>query len=174
MKQLKRMGRSLLSAVRANPNDKELMADYRQFEKERAHEELSEYQLAAEAYPTDLSYRFEMAKRLFELDRFGEAIPVFQQARSDPKFKIDAALLLGRSFLAAEYTDEAVDTPKALLDSYELRADPRHTDMTYWYGRALEAQGDRPAAIKAFSQVAMADFNYKDVQTRIKALRSQA
>jgi hypothetical protein len=44
--------------------------------------------------------------------------------------------------------------------------------MHYWYGRALEEKGDTAAAVKNYSQVAQWDFNYKDVQTRIKALRA--
>jgi hypothetical protein len=44
--------------------------------------------------------------------------------------------------------------------------------MYYWYARGLELQGDRPTALKAYSQVAQWDFNYRDVQARIKNLRS--
>jgi hypothetical protein len=44
--------------------------------------------------------------------------------------------------------------------------------MYYWYARALEEQGDIPASIKAYSQVAQWDFNFRDVQHRIKQLRA--
>jgi hypothetical protein len=37
---------------------------------------------------------------------------------------------------------------------------------------ALEEKKDVPAAIKAYSTVAQADFNYRDVQARIKRLRA--
>jgi hypothetical protein len=45
-------------------------------------------------------------------------------------------------------------------------------EMYYWWGRALEQIGDRATAQKAFSQVAQWDFNYRDVQVRIKNLRA--
>ena len=51
-------------------------------------------------------------------------------------------------------------------------AAPESIDMTYWYGRSLEQRNDTAAAIKAYSQVAQWDFNYKDTQVRIKRLRS--
>ena len=40
--------------------------------------------------------------------------------------------------------------------------------------RALEAKGDYATAIKQYSQVAQWNFNYRDVQARIKALRAAA
>ncbi len=43
--------------------------------------------------------------------------------------------------------------------------------MYYWYGLATEQQGDHATALKAFSQVAQWDFNYRDVQARVKRLR---
>ncbi len=44
--------------------------------------------------------------------------------------------------------------------------------MYYWYGRSLETKGEIDLALKAYSQIAQWDFGYKDVQTRIKNLRS--
>jgi hypothetical protein len=45
--------------------------------------------------------------------------------------------------------------------------------MTYVYGRALEIKKEIQSAIKAYSQVAQWNFNYKDVQARIKKLRAE-
>jgi hypothetical protein len=75
--------------------------------------------------------------------------------------------------MEAGFMDEAVDTLHAVIEMYQLKGDAKSIDMTYTYGRALEAKGDVPAAIKAYSQVAQWDFNYRDVQARIKKLRSQ-
>ena len=43
--------------------------------------------------------------------------------------------------------------------------------MTYWYGRALEQKNDTQTALQAYSRVAQWNFNYRDVQGRIKKLR---
>src|SRR5688572_16863888 len=99
MTQMTRMERSLRAAAQAEPKDQQLKHDYEQFVLERMGFELEEYKLWAEAYPTDLTLRYQMATRLFDLRRYDEAIPAFQQARNDPKLKSDASVYLGRAFL---------------------------------------------------------------------------
>ncbi len=173
MGQLKRMQRTMLEQVRENPKDAALIKDYKSFVKDKLEFELNEFQLAAEAYPTDVSYKFESARRMLELERHSEAIPLLQQSVQDPKLKTDATIMLGRAFLDAEFVDEAVDTLKGLTESYQLTGDQKYKDIWYWYARSLETQANTPDAIKAYSKVAMADFNYKDVQARIKTLRAK-
>jgi tetratricopeptide (TPR) repeat protein len=137
----------------------------------RAEEELSEYTLWSENYPTDMGFRFEAAQRLFLLERFAESIPIFQVARNDPKYRILAGIFLGRAFLAAGYVDEATDTLKGCIDEYPIKGDARSKDLYYWYARSLEQRGEGPQALRNYSQVAQWDFNYRDVQARIQKLR---
>ncbi|HVT90083.1 MAG TPA: tetratricopeptide repeat protein [Tepidisphaeraceae bacterium] len=170
--QLVRADRQYREKIAKNPQDESLREEYRSFFTNRAEEELKEYSLFAENYPTDLTHKYEMARRLFALQRYGEAIPVFQTARQDPKIRVDASTQLARAFLEAGFVDEAVDTLRALIEEYQLKGDTRSKIMYYWYARSLEQHGDTPAAIKAYSQVAQWDFNYLDVQARIKRLRS--
>lgn len=169
--QLNRMERSMRASLGTSPSPAD-KSNYAQFVQEKTEEELKEFQMAADAYPTDVRFRFEAAKRLFMLRRFTDAIPVFQHARTDPKYRADATLALGRSFLEADYLDEAHDTIKTLIDEYPVPGDKRSMQMNYWMGRTLEKKGDVPAALKYFSQVAQWDFNYLDVQSRIKSLRA--
>ena len=173
LQQLTRMERSLRSALQQNPGDADLKKQYAQFARERAEEELKEYTLWAENYPTETGFRFNAAQRLFLLGRFDEAIPVFQNARQDPKYRVDATTLLGRAFMEAGFMDEAVDTLRDAIEAYQLKGDAKSIDQYYYYGRALEAKGDTAAAIKAYSQVAQWNFNFRDVQARIKRLRAQ-
>ncbi len=172
LSQLSRTERSLRDRLNKNKDDDALRQEYRQFIKDKTEEELKEFELWAENYPTDLSFKYEMARRLFMLQRFGEAIPVFQQARQDPKFRTDATVYLGRAFLEAGFTDEAVDTFRDLIESYQIRGDDKSKEMHYWYGMALEQANQKPQALKCYSQVAQWDFKYRDVQERIKRLRS--
>ena len=174
MNQLGRMEKSLRAQVNQNPGDAELRKDYEQFRKEQLEAEHKEYALAAAAYPTDVSLKYEMAKRLFELKRYGEAIPLFQQAVQDPKFRVEASVSLGRAFLEAEFADEAVDTLKGLVDGYEGSGDTKGKEIYYWYARSLEEKQEMPDAIKSYSKVAQWDFTYRDVQDRIKRLRAAA
>jgi hypothetical protein len=172
MRQLLRTDRSMREKIAKDPSNDAMKQEYRQFIMDRREEELKEYTLFAENYPTDLTYKFEMAKRLFQLERYSEAIPVFQTARQDPKLRVDASTFLGCAFLEAGFVDEAVDTLRAQIEEYQLKGDNKSKEMYYWYARALEAQHEVQAALKAYSQVAQWDFNYRDVQARIKKLRS--
>jgi len=171
--QLSRMERSLRAGYQANPKDEEAKKAYLEFHKEKLQDELTEYQLWSENYPTDTGFKYQVALRLFQLEQYDNAIPILQQARMDPKYKNEATLYLGRAFYEAQFIDEAIDTLKGLIDEYLARGDDRSKAMTYWYARALETRGDLDAALKAYSQVAQWDFNYRDVQHRIKALRDK-
>ena len=169
--QLRRQERAERVRLQQNPDDATIRQQYQQFVKEKNEAELKEFTLFSENYPTDMSYRFEAAVRLFNLERFPDAIPVFQQSRNDPKHRIDASSLLGRAFLGAGFTEEAVDTLRTTIEEYEIKGDQRSKEMHYWYARSLEAKGDAATALKNYSQVAVWDFNYRDVQTRIRKLR---
>lgn len=173
MKQMQRMERGMRDALKASPNDEQLKKDLRDFQKDRIELELKEYQLMVENYPTETKLRYEVAARLFALHRYDEAIPSLQQARQDPKFRVDATVLLGRAFFEAGFVDESLDTLDQLLAEYQLKGDDKSKEMYYWRGRALEAKEDFDAAIKSYSQVAQWDFNYRDVQSRIKTLRAR-
>jgi tetratricopeptide (TPR) repeat protein len=172
IQQMTRMSRSLKAEVQANPGDAGAKEAYEQFEKERLTEELNEFQLWAENYPTETGYRYHAATRLFQLHRYDEAIPLLQQVRMDPKYKYDAGIALGRAFFEAGYIDEASDTLHGIIEEYQVKGDPKSLSMNYWYGRALEQKGDNQAALKAYSQTAQMNFNYLDVQARIKKIRS--
>ena len=170
--QLNRMDRSLRDEIKLKPNDPEVRQRYAEFTRERAETELNELVLWVENYPTDTKFRYEMAKRLVILGRHDEAIPVFQHVRNDPKYRVEATTLLGRAFLESKFLDEATDTLKTAIEEYQLKGDDKSKDMYYWYARALEEKGDTQSAIKAYSQVAQWDFNFRDTQVRIRALRA--
>ena len=170
--QLARMERAMKAQLQSSPNDPNLKKELIQFQRERAEEELNEFKLWAENYPTDTKIKYDVATRMFALGRFSDAIPVFQQVRQDPKYRTDAAIALGRCFLEAGFAEEATETLRGSVEEYVNKGDPKSIEMYYWFARALEQQGDRDVALKAYSQVAQWNFNYRDVQARIKNLRS--
>jgi tetratricopeptide (TPR) repeat protein len=172
MKQLERADRAIKDELAANPTDADLKQRFVEFHRNRVEQELAEYQLWSENYPTEARYKFAVGRRLFELGKFDDAIPMFQQVRMDPKYRVEAGALLGRAFLDAGFVDEAVDTMRGITEEYQIRGDDKSKEIFYWYARSLEAHGDNPTSLKAYSQVAQWDFNYRDVQARIKKLRA--
>ncbi len=161
-------------AAKNNPNYQDVLQQLKEFRVNKVKSEMEEYRLVLQHYPNDSNAKYQIAFRLFQLGQFQEAIPAFQQVRTDPKFRVAATILLGQAFLLAGYADESVDTLKAVIDEYPNRGDERSIEMFYWYARALEEKQDVPAALKAYSQVAQWNFNYRDVQSRVKRLRGAA
>ncbi len=75
------------------------------------------------------------------------------------------------SFYQAKFLDEADDTLANLIKDYPTAGDDRSKEMYYQRGRILEEKAMKPEAIQHYSKVAQWDFNYKDVQARMKKLR---
>jgi tetratricopeptide (TPR) repeat protein len=171
MKQLNRMDRGKRDALTKDPKNEQLRKEYVDFKREQLEFELKEYEAASDAYPTDMRWRFETGKRLYSLSRFQDAIPILQHARQDPKFRADAGQLLALSFFRAGFIDEADDTLATLIRDYPVQGDEKSKEMFYWRGVVLEQKGLKPEALQHFSKVAQWDFNYKDVQARIRRLR---
>jgi tetratricopeptide (TPR) repeat protein len=174
MRQWRRMDQGQREYLAANKTDEQAKKDYGAFEKDKWEFELSEYQLWAENYPTDMSFRFHAAVRLFHLGRYDEAIPLLQQSEADAKYKIRARIYLGRSFFEAKFLDEAVDTLDGLVKEYQGGDELASKEMRYWAARAHEERGDAEAAIKLYSAIVRMEFNYADVQVRIRKLRAAA
>ena len=173
LKQMVRTERAMREQLEANPRDKDLKKTVDELAHDRLQAELKHYQQAMTAYPTDPRPKYETGKRLFELGRHADAIPILQQAQTDPKYREEAGVMLGRAFLEADFVEEAVDTLRNRIESYQVQGDNKSKEMFYWYGRALEVKGDNDAAAKAYSQIAQWDFGYRDVQTRIKEVRNR-
>jgi tetratricopeptide (TPR) repeat protein len=174
MRQWRRMEQSQKEylALPENKDDAQAKTDFDAFQKDKNEFELAEYQLWAENYPTDMSLRFQAARRLFELGRWDEAIPLLQQSEADAKYKMRARVLLGRAFFEAKFLDEAVDTLDGLIKEYQSGDEDLMKGMRYWAARAHEERGDYEAAIKLYSAIVRMEFNYKDVQGRIRKLRA--
>ncbi len=170
--QLSRMERSLREQVMKNMADVGLRKSYEQFLREKAEELLRINTERLENYPSNNEARMEIGRQLFALGRFDDAIPVFQQARNDAKYRVTGSVMLGRAFLEAGFPEEAADTLQGVIADYAGVGDEKSIDMTYWYARSLEERGDIPSALKSYSQVFQWNAKYRDVQPRIKRLRA--
>ena len=173
MKMWERMVRAKRDELKAEPTNDVLRKDYEQLRKDQLEFELAEYTDWADNYPTELKLRFEQAKRFYMLKRYDEAIPILQQSGNDPKLKSESNTWLGKAFFEAGFPDEAAQVLETTINEYPARNDDKSKDMFYWRGRALEAMGESEAALKLYSQLAQWQFNYSDVQVRIKKLREE-
>ncbi len=174
LRQLEAEDRARRAELAKAPTDPEKKQAYLDWYAQRADEELTIFTEVAGQYPTETKWKFQMAERLVRLKRFVDAIPIYQEAVNDPKLRNEAKLKLGQAFLEAEFFDEAADTLKELMEGYEIQGDTTAKEIYYWHGRASEAKNSLPEALKSYSQVMKWEFNYRDVQKRIKELRAKS
>ncbi len=133
--------------------------------------ELGSFKERVRQYPTDLRVRYQYGVRLFKAHKYDEAIPVLQAARAEPRTRFHSGLFIGRCFFEKGYFDQAVDTFQETLGSYEIPDDELGKELHYWLGRAQEAEGRGPEALKTYGQLIQWDYNYRDVRKRIDDLR---
>jgi tetratricopeptide (TPR) repeat protein len=171
MRQWRRLEQSQKEYLAANKDDTEARKAFEEFQQDKWEWELSEYNLWAENYPTETSFKFLAAERMFKLKRFEEAIPLLQNAEGDAKYRTRARMYQGRAFYELKFYDEAVDTLDTLVKEY-TNQDDAAKEMRYWAARAHEDRGDTDVAIKLYSGIVRMEFNYKDVQQRIRKLRA--
>jgi tetratricopeptide (TPR) repeat protein len=137
--------------------------------KEQLVFEIKDYQDRATNYPTDLSIKYELGRRLFMAGKFDDAIGALQQAQRDPRRRVMAVNYLGQAFMKKEWWQEAIDTFKKLVDA-DISED-RLKEVRYNLGSCYEAMGELKQAEEQFSTVAQTDFNFKDVRDRLQAVR---
>jgi hypothetical protein len=68
---------------------------------------------------------------------------------------------------------EALDTFKKSIDEYDLAStgDKKAKILYYWYGRALEENGDPGKAIEEYSRIVRWDIGFLDARKRLDNLR---
>jgi len=176
IKQFRRNINRLRDAIKADPANKDLVHQLDHLRKDRLNYELGEFEERTEHMPTDMAVRFEYGLRLYEVGRYDDAIVSLQQAQNNPKARVDALHLLGRSFMAQKMIPEAVDTLKKSLDEYDLApsGDKKSKEIHYWYARALEENKNFAEAIDIYSKIIRWEIGYRDARARLNALRGQA
>ncbi len=133
--------------------------------------EVVEFAERIDKYPTDLRLKFEYGKRLFDLERYDEAIPALQMAIDDARNKATASHLIGLCFLNQEWFEEAIDSLRVAIEAYELKDDDTHLGMRFDLMVALakhaEDQRELDAADEAFTLargIAMKKLNFRDIK----------
>lgn len=149
-----------------NPDDEAAKAD---LEKLRAEEHTFRRKQAedlVQRYPNEFSYRFELGELLYEDDEINKAIENLQLALRSPKVRINALVLLGKSYLKKGFHDMAAEQLQTAKSEIPGMTDQKK-DVLYQLGSAYEQQGDMDKAIAEFKALYGADISYRDVAQKI-------
>ncbi len=133
--------------------------------------EVAEYRERASNYPTDLALKYELGRRLFLAGEYDDAIGYLQQAQRDPRRFVSVMNYLGLAFMRKDWWQEAIDTFLKVLDG-DVSED-KSKDIRYNLGLCFEKLNKLDKAQEQFSQLAQVDFNFKDVRTRLEAIRKR-
>jgi tetratricopeptide (TPR) repeat protein len=139
--------------------------------------EAEEFALRVEAYPTDIGRKFELGKRYFQLEKYDEAIGLFQESQQDVKLRPASLNYMGQAFFKIKYYDEAEASLRQALESgdmapefaIELRYSLLSTLLEI--GKASKNVEKLRDADKIASQIAMKQFNYKDVRAKREEIK---
>jgi len=178
LRQARRKLSSYREAAEQNPEDSQATETYEKARRKFLDLEIEEFRLRAEAYPTDLSIKFDLGRRLFSAGRHQDAIPLFQEAQNDVKLRASARGHLARAFQAIDWIDEAIQTYRQALEAHPDKLDDLGMELRYGLMTALQKKAEDERDLEAAreadelaSSIAIQQFDYRDIHTRRGALK---
>jgi tetratricopeptide (TPR) repeat protein len=156
--------------VKENARDVEAKAKLQQLSDMLRDYELKEFRRRVALHPDDAELRVQLGTKLQQVGQHNDAIAEFQQARNDPRMKVQALMALAVSFEANGVMKLA---ERSLLDALKA-ADPEETAtlnaLHYRLGRIYETLGETKKAEDHYNEVANNDYTYEDVAQRLMEL----
>ncbi len=178
IRQFKRQASALTKQIKAEPDNAALHSALGQLKETQNSFELGVFEERAQKYPTDMSVRYDLGRRLFIAKRFDEAIGAFQQATADPKVRARAHQYLGQCFIYEDFLDEAIDTLAKGIESHPVPDDQLGLDLRYLLldanervARKRNSMDHAQAARELASTIFQANIGYRDIKDRMKALK---
>ncbi len=173
IRQLRRELRLLQDIHKSNPNDQSTIQQYNAKLGEFSKLEMDHFRQCVENYPTDRKMKFEYGKRLLRARKYDDAIPMFQESRSDPRFRTIALNSIGMCFFYKEWYPDAIESFQQAFDNLDDKEGSMAKELLYNLGRAYEADNNDEEALKCYRQVTQIDFNYSDAKNRVDELRKK-
>lgn len=158
--------------ARQSPDDADLRQRAVDLGSELLKRELEVLAARVERYPQDMKVKFELASRYMKVKKWQQAIPLFQQARSDPRVKAESLISLGKCFFYDGKPQLAIRQFEAAMPDVKYDDKPDvYKDLFYSAGRLYEELKNVPRAEECYQTVLEVDYNYRDTVKRLDALQ---
>lgn len=156
----------------AEPDNQALKESLTEKQQKKRDFVIDEYRQRVKLYPTNLSFRYQLGRALYEAKLFDEAIAEFQSSLRDYKIKTSSLSYLGLCFREKKYFDMAITQfTKALegtsLTTEQTKAIRYNLALSYEYNRNYEQ------AISEYKRIIEIDINYRDVSERVNNLQKK-
>lgn len=163
--------RRIKTALKKQPENKDLADKLKQAMKLMETTALGHYRECVENYPTDLKMKYEYAQCLVKNKQYDEAIPLFQDAQRDPRYRITAMGKTGYCFFLKGWHGDAIDIFEQALAACEIQDNATAKDLRYNLARSYEEDSRHEKALELYRKLAQLDFGFKDVRDRVSKLR---
>lgn len=154
-----------------DPQNEAVKQEYNKVLRTKLETEVQEYTTQVKDQPTNYELRFKLGLALFQSSRFDESLAQFQVAVKDPRKKIFAYTYMGQAFLKKKEFDLAIEQFQNALSTITPK-DRQYKDNLYNLGLAYESAGKTSEAIETYTTIYKEDINFRDVQARLKKLKS--
>lgn len=137
----------------------------------RVLKELKEDILTLEEWPYPSDPPFEVAKEYYEMKLYQPAIEEFQKLLGDPRYRLQSMIFLGRIFYEkGDHELAEVILRKAIEEVGTLDKD--YIEAYYYLALTLESMKRYHEAKELYTNVYVFDSRFRDVEEKIKLLRS--
>ena len=158
--------------ARGEPDNAELKQRAGEVANELLKREIEVFARRVDRYPNDMRLKFDLGTRYMRVRKWQLAIPLFQQARSDPRMKAEALISLGKSFFNDGKAQLAIRQFEQAMPEVKFEDQPKmYIDLYYSSGRLYEESKNFKAAEEAYQKVLEVDYNYKDTVDRLNKLQ---
>lgn len=181
LRKIDRIIKKLKAAVIKDQKNAELTDKYKLAIRQKVKMEIALYTECTKQYPTDRKWRYDLGRVLFSVRQYDKAVEQLQQSVSDAKYRVQSLLLLGQSYNAQNWFDEAIDTLEKSRDAHKSSDDKIALEIRYHLMIAFEKSAidgkniDRAKeAQKVASEILQTDINFKDIRQHMERIRALA
>lgn len=174
LKRLKAQLRQTKAEIDAGGDNPQLKAKYASAASKLNDAALEHYRLCVENYPTDLKLKYEYGNCLITNKQYDKAIPLFQEARNDPRYRLAATNKTGFCFFLKGWYTDAIDVFEQAIEICEVKDSNLAKDLRYNLARSCEEDGQLDKALELYRKLAQLDFGFKDVSERVNNLRNNS
>ncbi len=151
--------------------NKKLLLDMR---RELNRIELDVFRNRSERQPGNTTWKYELAVRLKLAGNYNEAIKALQEARGDPKKKVQVFIELGNCFLKIKQFKLAVANYGNAIEMMTERDFELRKKALYRAGAvSMDNLNDLDSAERYLTELAGLDFSYQDVSERLDKINRE-